>query len=216
MPNNIHPNAPAGGGGPGHFKSAGPTGTNPDMDRWNRPGPLGIHHESYEDRVEARRHENEAYLRNSNVKAFLDAIAWAEGGDYDLKYGGVKGRKNDATHITDYSLPPQPGVDGKTTASGRYQINLANWTENGKKKMGVSDFAPKTQDLIAVEGLRQVKALDAIISGDMESAITKASKTWNALPQGKDGANRVSGQHYVRYADFIATYKASGGIVTKE
>ncbi|GEM_PF-1787513 len=37
----IHPNAPAGGGGPGAFRSAGPLGTNSSMDKWMYPGPLG-------------------------------------------------------------------------------------------------------------------------------------------------------------------------------
>lgn len=37
----IHPNAPAGGGGPGAFRSAGPLGTNPSMDKWMRPESLG-------------------------------------------------------------------------------------------------------------------------------------------------------------------------------
>jgi hypothetical protein len=38
---NLHPDSPAGGGGPGGFASAAPTGRNPEMDKWNRPGPLG-------------------------------------------------------------------------------------------------------------------------------------------------------------------------------
>lgn len=37
----IHPNAPAGGGGPGAFSSAAPVGLNPEMDKWKRPGSLG-------------------------------------------------------------------------------------------------------------------------------------------------------------------------------
>lgn len=37
----IHPNAPAGGGGAGAFRSAGPLGTNSRLDQWMRPGPLG-------------------------------------------------------------------------------------------------------------------------------------------------------------------------------
>lgn len=36
----IHPNAPAGGGGPGRFVSALPTGMNSKMDKWFTPGPL--------------------------------------------------------------------------------------------------------------------------------------------------------------------------------
>lgn len=43
MPNSdeIHPNAPAGGGGPGMFSGAAPLGMNPDSDKWLVPGPLG-------------------------------------------------------------------------------------------------------------------------------------------------------------------------------
>jgi hypothetical protein len=37
----IPPNAPAGGGGPGNFQSVGPVGANPNTDKWMHPGPLG-------------------------------------------------------------------------------------------------------------------------------------------------------------------------------
>lgn len=37
----INPNAPAGGGGPGRFRSAMPVGMNPGMDKWMKPGSLG-------------------------------------------------------------------------------------------------------------------------------------------------------------------------------
>ncbi|MGN6525348.1 MAG: paar repeat-containing protein [Burkholderiaceae bacterium] len=209
-PADLHPNAPRGGGGPGHFRSARVAGQNPHIDRHLRPGPLG-HTDHKGPDPALRKAENEAYLAKPNVKAFLDMIAWAEGGDYDLKYGGVVGRKNDKWRITDFSLPPGPGADGSTTASGRYQINVANWTENGKKKMGITDFSPHSQDLIAVEGLRQVHAIDAVLAGDMDEAIPRASRTWNSLPQGKDKGNRVAGQHYVSWNDAIAKFQACGG-----
>ncbi len=38
---NLHPDSPAGGGGPGAFKSATPLGTNPELDPWRSPQPLG-------------------------------------------------------------------------------------------------------------------------------------------------------------------------------
>jgi len=38
----IHPNAPAGGGGPGNFTGTGPLGTNPNIDKWMTPQPLGV------------------------------------------------------------------------------------------------------------------------------------------------------------------------------
>lgn len=167
-----------------------------------------------EEQQQLRKKENEAYLNDPNVKAFLATISWAEGGDYDYMYGASPNRKN--WRITDYSLPPQKGFDGRTTASGRYQINLKNWEENGKKKMGLTDFSPKTQDLIAVEGLRQKGAIAAVISGDMELAISKAAGTWNALPLGKGKPNRVTDQPYKEYDDVIVMFKRNGGKVTKE
>ena len=43
-PDEVHPNSPAGGGGNGSFRNPGALGTNPGMDHWMRPGPLGSDH----------------------------------------------------------------------------------------------------------------------------------------------------------------------------
>jgi muramidase (phage lysozyme) len=154
------------------------------------------------DAQKIRLEENKEYLKNMNVRAFLDTIAWAEGGDYHARfgYGWAKGDwsfKDESTH-------PGPGSDGKTTAAGRYQITKKNWQENGLKKMGLSDFSPKTQDLIAIEGFRQAHSIDAIVNGDMVTAIKKSASIWNALPLGKGLKNRVEGQHYQRYENVIS------------
>ncbi|MFC7652212.1 hypothetical protein ACFQT4_08195 [Pseudoduganella danionis] len=42
---------------------------------------------------EQRLAENREHLKNANIQAFLKAIADAEGGGYDFKYGAVKGKK---------------------------------------------------------------------------------------------------------------------------
>lgn len=53
---------------------------------------------------EARRLlENRERLRHPNMQAFLKAIALAEGGDYDFRYGAVRGRRNDPWRFSDYS-----------------------------------------------------------------------------------------------------------------
>ena len=41
-PPDIHPDAPAGGGGPGFFRSAASLGLNPDSDFFDNPLPLGM------------------------------------------------------------------------------------------------------------------------------------------------------------------------------
>lgn len=67
---------------------------------------------------EQRLAENREYLKNVNVRAFLQAIADAEGGGYDFKYGAAKGKRTDPWRFTDYSTHPGPGYGGITTAAG--------------------------------------------------------------------------------------------------
>ena len=71
--------------------------------------------------------ENTRHLAHSNVAAFLKAIAEAEGGGYDFKYGALKGRSNDRWRFTDMSTHPGAGIDGKATAAGMYQITRPTW-----------------------------------------------------------------------------------------
>ncbi|MBC8017317.1 MAG: paar repeat-containing protein [Verrucomicrobia bacterium] len=148
-------------------------------------------------------------MKDANVKAFLSAIAAAEGGDYNLKYGGVKGKKHDKWQFSEFSTHPGPGSDGKTTAAGMYQINKATW-QDMRGKMGLTDFSPSTQDLLAVEILRTIGVIDNIVAGDIDFALSSASRRWAALPQGPGKAGRYP-QPYMKYDDFLATYKSNGG-----
>lgn len=159
---------------------------------------------------EQRLAENQEYLKNANVQAFLKAIADAEGGGYDFKYGAVKGRRNDPWRFTDFSTHPGPGYDGVTTAAGMYQINKATWQDHGARRMGLTDFTPQTQDLIAVSILRGLGVIDQIKEGDIESSLSAASKPWAALPMDRCQAGRHD-QPHVTFEHFEAAYKAAGG-----
>jgi muramidase (phage lysozyme) len=77
--------------------------------------------------------------------------------------------------------------------------------------MGLSDFSPHTQDLLAVEILRSAGLLDKIVAGDIDLVLPKASYTWAALPQGPNKPGRYD-QPYMKYSDFIAKYESLGGI----
>lgn len=162
------------------------------------------------DKKAVRRAQNAEYLKNENVSAFLKAIALAEGGGYDFKFGSVKGKKNDPWRFSDYSTHPGAGRGGTITAAGMYQINRETWKEMGEK-MGLSDFSPQTQDLIAVEIFRSIKIIQSIVDGDVDTALPKASHRWSSLPQGKNLPGRYPKQHYVDYNDFINLYKENGG-----
>jgi len=154
--------------------------------------------------------ENKTYLANKNVAAFIAAIAVAEGGDYNLKFGGVKGRKNDKWQFTDTTTHPGVGSDGKTTAAGMYQINKATSKEMGEK-MGLTDFSAQTQDLLAVEILRSIRVIEYVVLGDLEHTLSAASRRWAALPQGKGLEGRYPGQPFISFEKFEQAYKDAGG-----
>ena len=167
-------------------------------------------------RQNTRRTENLAYLNDPNVKAFLETIADTEGGDYDFMYGAFKGKKNDPWRIKDFSTHPGPGWHGKITAAGKYQITKETWEGLGGQAMGLKDFSPQTQDLIAIEILRIINAIDGVVAGDMPAAIGNAAKRWNSLPMGKGLTNRVTPQPYTKYEDVVKIFKAHGGSASKE
>lgn len=161
---------------------------------------------------EQRLAENQEYFKNPNIHAFLKAIAEAEGGGYDFKYGAIKEKRNDPWRFTDYSTHPGPGFGGKTTAAGMYQENIDTWREMGGN-MGLSDFTPATQDLIAVEILRVIKVVESIKSGDINAALDKASHRWSSLPQGKGKAGYYPKQPSVSFESFESNYKLFGGTI---
>ncbi|MCC2974662.1 glycoside hydrolase family 104 protein [Massilia sp. IC2-476] len=154
--------------------------------------------------------ENARHLAHPNVAAFLKAIAEAEGGGYDFKYGALKGRSNDRWRFRDTSTHPGPGIDGKTTAAGMYQITRPTWEHHGGK-LGLKDFSPRTQDLIAVEILRSLGVIDAIKDGRLGEVMPKVARIWAALPKGPGQSNHYPPQRYVKFEDFLTAYLAGGG-----
>ena len=117
--------------------------------------------------------------QRANLAAFLDTIAKSEGADYDTVVGG--------SSFSDYSSHPNiVGLrtkDGPSTAAGRYQITNTTW-RGVKKKLGLTDFSPKSQDEAAIELLRQRGALGDVLKGDWEAAVEKLGDEWQSLPSG--------------------------------
>ena len=154
--------------------------------------------------------QNAEDLLHPNVAAFLKAIAAAEGGGYDFKYGALKGRTNDRWRFTDTSTHPGPGIDGKTTAAGMYQITRPTWQHHGGK-LGLCDFSPRTQDLIAVEILHSLGVVESIKAGQIASVMPKVARTWAALPKGPGQCNHYPHQRYMKFDDFLSAYLSAGG-----
>jgi lysozyme len=68
-----------------------------------------------------------------------------------------------------------------STAAGAYQMIKPTWVRL-RDKLGLPDFSPASQDLAAVELLREAGAIDLIEAGDIEGAIKKSSRIWASLP----------------------------------
>lgn len=147
------------------------------------------------EKAETTRAEAEAYLKNPNVSAFLDTIAWAEGASYDTLYGGAR--------FGDYSR--FPGYGKHNTPSGRYQI-VAKTYDGLSKALGLTDFSPHTQDLMAVQLLRERGALQPLLSGDLDAVLPNASRIWASLPQASDKAGRYN-QPYKPYDAVRSTFE---------
>lgn len=151
--------------------------------------------------------------KNRQLRAFLDLIAYSEGTDngrqptnnhgYDVIVGGKL--------FYDYSK--HPGVYVKlnprltSSAAGRYQI-LEKFAKHYMKQLKLPDFGPDSQDKIAIQLIKECKALDDIYAGRIHSAVYKCRSRWASLP----GAGY--GQHEQKIEKLIAVFKEAGGVVT--
>ena len=145
---------------------------------------------------------------SSNLKAFLDMIAVSE---------GTKGKGNDGYNVIvggalfdSYVDHPRklvwirPGL--ASTAAGRYQL-LARYWNYYRDFLQLVDFSPASQDAVAIQQIKERKALEDIEKGYISVAIDKCKNIWASLP----GANY--GQHENNIDKLIAAYKAAGGTV---
>jgi muramidase (phage lysozyme) len=135
---------------------------------------------------------------DANVRAFLESIARAEGtagqadpyrvcyayrwtiksfADHPAITGEWKGEKLSDAMCAGAGLGP----GCVSTAAGKYQITKGTWFTL-KKRLGLKDFAPASQDAAAIELLRETGALYAAQTGDLATAVAKSRRTWASLP----------------------------------
>lgn len=138
-------------------------------------------------------------------------LAWSEGtsriqgsdNGYNVIVGGAI--------FTGYAGHPRklvslPRLGIKSTAAGRYQL-LSRYFDAYKKQLGLKDFSPSSQDAIAIQQIKERKALPDIESGDIKSAIAKCSNIWASLP----GAGY--GQHEHKMDDLVSKFVSYGGVL---
>lgn len=124
------------------------------------------------------------YLENPNVRSFLGMIGSAEGTDkngYNTLFGGgkVESLSDHPRQLFDFT--ETTGRPNKTTAAGRYQFLSNTWDEQAKK-LGLQDFGPQSQDLAAINLLRERGILPDVLQGNWEAAVKKSGPIWASLP----------------------------------
>jgi muramidase (phage lysozyme) len=143
-----------------------------------------------------------------NRSAFLTMIAVAEGtarlGDngYNVLVGG--------TLFKGYADHPRKRIklrdDLFSTAAGRYQI-LARIFDHYKGTLGLLNFSPESQDRIALQLIRECRALGDVDAGRFDAAVEKCKSRWASLP----GAGY--GQHERTIDELRFAYVEAGGMV---
>lgn len=150
-----------------------------------------------------------------NVLAFLDMIAMSELGapllavtddGYNVIVGSTASKPilfaSYATHPARLIKPPIIAVP--STAAGRYQL-LSKYFAPYKQLLALTDFGPVSQDRIAIQQIRERKALPLIIAGKFAEAVAACSNIWASLPGNGYGQH----QHDISYLQ--AAYAKAGG-----
>jgi muramidase (phage lysozyme) len=169
-----------------------------------------------------------------NQQAFLAIIGYAEGTDREADpYRVCYGYKHVIVSFDDH--PSVKAKDGRmgggkaewlgeklpddmcigagrqpgcvSTAAGRYQIIRPTWLTVRAQVM-LPDFGPESQDLAALELIRQAGAANDVLTGRVADAITKCKKIWASFP----GAG-YAGQPERRVTAMQKVFNDAGGTV---
>ena len=150
-----------------------------------------------------------------NVIAFLDMIAYSELKGLiaisDRGYNVIVGSTiKKPILFSSYADHPRKlikiNANLKSTAAGRYQL-LSRYFDVYRKRLNLNDFSPLSQDLIAIQQIKERKAIPLIKAGIFEEAVAACSNIWASLP----GNNY--GQHTNDIAELKAAYIKAGGTV---
>lgn len=151
-----------------------------------------------------------------NRQAFLDTIAFSELGEKliaisDNGYNVIVG-STPTKPILFNSYADHPRrlikINDKlsSTAAGRYQL-LARYFDAYKKLLNLPDFSPESQDAIALQQIRERRALDDIDAGRFDAAVKKVKNIWASLP------GSGYGQHEHKLEVLQAKFVENGGVL---
>jgi muramidase (phage lysozyme) len=149
-----------------------------------------------------------ALLPDGNVQAFLRVIRAGEGtadeDGYRRQFGG-KLFSSFADHPRELVTAWLGTTQITSTAAGAYQFLERTW-DGLVKQYGFRDFGPRTQDVAALALIDGRGALDDVLNGRIEQAITKCNKEWASLPGSPYGQpTRTMAQALATFAQATST-----------
>ena len=146
-----------------------------------------------------------------NVCAFLDTLAESEIGAEllaasDDGYNVVVGSTPENPILfADYSVHPRMFEQAEDSdAAGRYQFMGRYWPAY-KVQIPLPDFGPLSQDLWAIQLIRECHAVGLIQAGNLAAAIAACRSRWASLP------GSPYGQHEQSYNVLKDAFLAAGG-----
>jgi muramidase (phage lysozyme) len=148
----------------------------------------------------------------ANRVAFLDMIAHSEIGaallaESDDGYNVLVG-STPAKPLIFPSYATHPNVLNRalnSTAAGRYQL-LFRWFKAYAALLKLTDFSPLSQDMIALQQIRERGAFPLIDAGQFETAVERCSNIWASLP------GNSYGQHMNDIKALKVAFVNAGGV----
>lgn len=157
----------------------------------------------------------------ANRVAFLDMIAASEIDGWTRQnsddgynvlvgaHGPIPSRGIPAALLTFPSYATHPNIFNaalNSTAAGRYQFLSRYWPAY-QAQLKLPDFGPVSQDLWALQLIRECKALPLIDAGQFAAAVSACSSRWASLP------GNSYGQRQNDMAVLTMAYQQAGGMV---
>ena len=156
----------------------------------------------------------ETQAGGADVLRFLDLIAFSEGTStvkvsddgYNVLNGGglFQGYTDHPRRKLTFRINGKPVT---STAAGRYQLLERYWDAYRVSLRLVGGFTPENQDRIALQQIRERRALDDIKAGRIGQAISKCSNIWASFP----GNTYEQNPH--RLEKLLAEWQKLGGVL---
>lgn len=148
-----------------------------------------------------------------NQRAFLDMIAWSEIGPallavsdngYNVCVGSTAKRP---ILFASYAAHPRIRCEASNSdAAGRYQL-MGRYFAPYKSRLHLIDFGHCAQDAIALQQIKECRAIQDIEAGRFDSAVAKCARIWASFPCAGYG------QHEHKIEDLRAAYITAGGML---